>query len=68
MTGVWIIPLTRAREPPIIYFGVNTCHRGGREKGAILSEIDPEPRRRGVAACVQQLDEQIPPSRMRLAR
>ena len=26
MTGVWIIPLTRAREPPIIYFGVTTCH------------------------------------------
>ena len=25
-------PLTRARVPPIIDFGVTTCHRGGREK------------------------------------
>src|SRR5262245_15949547 len=33
MTGVWIIPLTRAREPPIIYFGVTTCHQRGRAAG-----------------------------------
>jgi hypothetical protein len=26
VTGVWIIPLTRARTPPIIHFGVTTCH------------------------------------------